>query len=278
MKTACYKMARPLIFMLLIMMGALFLSTDSVGASTILTPTSASWEIPIDFENDQLNANWIVRLWADDGSGGEILIMEEVTPLKCVAHGGVTIATEKASFDGVDDYFTCKVPSFADKVSEMSGGMLTVEGNPAECSLCKDPWAEVNAEPEFSSPDIGNPVYSYHPYDGSGYANPEVQFFIPSTNSEEFQTRFVLPDIETRSPSISSVGLSDRLRSEHECSGYGCAFTNLRNGALLNDEPTPFIDPMSLNQAILYIGHSRPDHTFFRGFIEKGNFDPGCRI
>ena len=290
MKTICRKVLRALTFMMMIIVGTIFLSVHSVGAKSsfqeynslssnnismmestnIIQPTYANWVVDVDFEFNQINADWIVRVWGDDSTGDQVLLIEQQIPLNCETHGNMLIVDEQAILDGVDDHFTCDLPSFANTVATLTNGEVVLPS----ASEYQEPWAEVNAILHDSEPYVGNPIFYIHPHGKPD--QPDMQFYAPNQDNMARLYFFVNNEKSISGIFDASSTSWNPLRSEVYYGEGSSIFRHWSNGGLHTQEPAPNIFSSSTKESTLYIGYSPAYNTYFKGKILNGSLDPGC--
>lgn len=253
------------IVLISLMVGVLlFMHTSRADATTY---DWAKWEIDYGFESGSLIAEWTVIV--GNGSGA---VLNDTTTLSCTAHNGAYVADGLAHFDGVDDHFSCVVPSFAAKVMNITGGALDISGC-TDCAFDND-YAMARASVRPISIGSGgitdkNPIV-YH---------PDIIYSVPSPNFSE--GRMLL---ESRGTFTKSALFDlDLFLKAHE-SGFVCTSsavlcsvghvldgTSISTG--LTGRPS---EGLTMTPTTLFIGHDPVMGSFFRGPMGRGWIDPGC--
>ena len=248
-----------------------------LGISFLLTPPTAQadpiydwakWKVEFDFVGNHLNAEWTVIVGGPDGS------IIHTQPLTCTAHGGVAIIGNVAHLDGVNDYFSCYMPSFAHTVHTVTSGTLNI-GNPANdgCTLIgpdDTAFAAFRGRPEYmvasSSP---NPVINH----------PDIQLAIPMSAVNEGSLTF-----QARGSNTQSTDFPIRA-PEHYLSLLACDASSTtscegahRVGGTIVTTQTVSTPPQILTtgEAYLYVGHTPGTSDYYKGTIETGVGDPSC--
>lgn len=257
------------------------------------------WEIQVDAPRNNLRVMFYARVYRQtDKNTAELQgeVAKDITTT-CNIFGGPTIADERITFDGIDDYISCPVPNYAEAFAQIEPLLAS-----CECHLTNDP---------FVGGDIA-PVYP---------ANPNSQTMSQPVITHEALEFDVITHHPTRAYSqlklfINNAGPQVTLQSENFrigkaagnqlWSGYNAyiykpamtgwkdfladVFTDVDGGhlngfSMLANNKAPVYDAAPLAPGFdigydttVYIGHNPAGHgTFYEGSMTKVFFDPGCR-
>src|SRR5215204_6207475 len=111
---------RTLLFLVLVLpLTPLATDADKAMAADPYT-IAGEWEITFDVRDGKMRAFWIGRVW-DYNGGDERIKVERIENISsgCTAYGEPVFGENEVTFDGEDDYITCKIPNFQAFFAEM---------------------------------------------------------------------------------------------------------------------------------------------------------------
>lgn len=253
----------------------LLLGVGMVGSETAVAqqPTGdrwATWEVAVDFPNDELLVQLLITIGRTDAkTGKESILHTLVKDLACNEHGYVEILNEVAHFQGDGSYFSCYMPDIAEIVSNMTKGEMQIG---AQCD-CKNPWALGTVTPEQnpSGAEPLQPIFYRH----------DIKFSTPLTTHGKSQLQF---DVDSVTAYSGNFVLGQP--------GYDvyAAFEPIPNspnqssvlfevdGVALTAAPSTINQPMNLSTGAteIYIGYDPANDVYFEGLMEKFRLDPAC--
>lgn len=156
-----------------------------------MAATLANWELRVNFPNNQLRVEWIVRLWENQNG---LPVVLSTTPFDlsnvCKITRGFTIRNERGIFDGRTSFIECPLPSFIDTVMEINPRFKF----PGDRSS-GDSW--ITAQVQIGVGEI-NPLFSH----------PDLRAFLPASGSGRGvltgHTELVMRDDRKQSVTTSS--------------------------------------------------------------------------
>lgn len=271
--------------LILLFMIATFAPTQSAAASQTFYD-SASYELQVDFPNNQIRANMVVRV-TGHANGAPFVNMFTI-PVKCAANQGVRIDNEQARF--VSQYkgaIACDLPSFAEAVYKLTNGGLKLE---SVCA-CRDPYLAANIslteDPKWTgNPDDRNPIF-YH---------PDVQFFAPyvdppnvaATRMNHSGAPQTMSAPYTLQQPLNAIWAGNDANLLLEFADLGGWHSFLKqhnlstlpgslfwaNGQQLNASSHSTDFPATTEAVTVYIGYNPVTQTYFDGTIERLAVDP----
>lgn len=220
----------------------------------------ARWFVEMSFPNDKPVATMTIEIYYESRSGTPILYTSDVFPISCLEVGSVEIANNIAIFDG-HGYFECTMPSFQEKVTDLTRGELQV---PDACT-CKLAYGV--ADFMFST-TAGNPIFTM----------PELQFSAPvqpyGVANYQLMVNGAVAESETFLP--NSKLQSGLGQIQQQGGGYAPEFSV--DGANLGSNPA-FIGgklEMPTNQTTFYVGFNPDNGDVLVGKLSGFVMDPGC--
>ncbi|MEZ4736312.1 MAG: hypothetical protein R3E79_55205 [Caldilineaceae bacterium] len=269
----------------LLCLAATLAPTQSAAAAQI-SYDAASYELQVDFPNNQIRANMVVRVTGH--VNGSPSVDTVVIPVKCTANQGVRIDNEQARFvSAYQGAITCDLPSFAEAVYKLTNGGLKL----AAVCTCRDPYLAANLSLTEDSkwtgnPDDRNPIF-YHPdvqffapyVDAPGVAATRMSHSgAPQTVSAPYALRQSLNAIWAGSNpdllfAFADFGGWHSFLQQHNLSTLpGSLFW--ANGQQLNASSRSTDFPATTDAVTIYIGYNPVTNTYFDGTIERLAVDP----
>ncbi|MEM7113021.1 MAG: hypothetical protein AAF614_11355 [Chloroflexota bacterium] len=227
----------------------------------------ASWEIEIDFVNNQPNA--VIFVEAGTYVGGQPYMLHSTQQsFPCHVVGSVEMADEQGHFDG-NGYLECESPNVVEIVDQMTGGQMGDLA--AECE-CKTPWAQVdltlNQNPAQTNPQ--NPIFS----------RSDLAIAVPLTGGSDAQVVFTV-DGETAVSDIFDPAKKDSVYADFNqqvaTKSYIPSFAV--NGASYAPSPAVIQNPslQTSNEAeTFYVGFDPDTGDLLEASIIRLRIDPGC--
>jgi hypothetical protein len=220
----------------------------------------ARWFVEMAFPNDQLVSNMTIEIYYKSRSGVPTVYLSEVYPISCQEIGSVEISNEIAVFDG-NGYFECTMPSFQDKVWDLTGGKLEL---PSSCT-CKLAYGIADL---MVSATAGNPIF----------AMPELQFSAPVQPFGSAQYQLIVNGTTTVSEAFWP---SHKLQTgigqlQQQGSGYAPNFSV--DGFGLGSTPA-FVGgqlEVPTDQTTFYVGFNPDNGDILIGKLGGFILDPGC--
>jgi hypothetical protein len=260
------------------------------GAASHGAIDEAGLEVHISFPNDQLLAQWHVRV-KRTLAGKVIFDRTERMALHCEVHGDVQIQDESALFQAADQsYIACTLPSLRETVYALTekepGGPFLLS---QQCD-CKTAW--VAAQVRLATPTApGAPTL----YDNPIFYHPDFQYYMPQVHgpndpmlhvqhnsvTEPFSGGFQAEDWNVVWSGIDGAEFLDNLGSWGDYfADYDLAkldgSRHWANGAVLRyaNEPSEF--QLTTDKTVIYIGHNPTTQTYGDLVVKNVDWDPPC--
>ena len=108
---------------------------------------AGEWEITFEVVSGNVKATWIGRVWEND-NGDEQLVAQRRVDISqdCQSFGNPTFSSDAVTFDGVDDYITCKIPDFRAIFATMSPQLAN-----CRCRFDGPPYASADISPVLTT-------------------------------------------------------------------------------------------------------------------------------
>lgn len=253
----------------------ILLVINQVSASS---PGYARWILDVSFDKSgashpsgkEIVAEWTVQIENQQGT----VITSSTEYLSCSKIGAVTIQGDKALFNG--GYVQCVMPSFADAVTQLTGGYLAIDANgTSQCANDDiDLWSQTNARPFANQPGL-HPVFNHPSFNFEIDNNTTV-----STKLESILWGATNPVTTETGPHTVTNGLDQFGARLQLCQLGQCTGKHRVNQA------TPLIEVVQypqnitprvfVEQTTVEIGLNPQTLDTFKGVIHTVSSDPGC--
>jgi hypothetical protein len=250
----------------------------------------AGLEVHIAFPNDQLQAEWHVRV-KRTLHGAVVFERTAVMRLRCELHGDVQIQDESALFRAVDQsYIACELPSLRETVYAMTkkepGGPIVLN---QQCD-CKNAWVAAKVKLESPTTAGGQTLH-----DNPLFYHPNFQYYVPLTAGPHDPLLHVQYDGVTQPFSgvfapedwnvlwtgidgaefLANLGPWGDYFADYELTKLPDAH-HWANGASLRDAVEPSEFQLTTDATVIYIGHNPVLGTYSDLVVNHLDWDPPC--
>lgn len=224
----------------------------------------AKWLVTLSFPNNQPLVELTTEIWYKPASGPAYLVTSQTDPLTCTVSGNLQISQGIAEFSGQES-IACQQPDMAQKIYQVSGGLLTVP----QLVPVRSPWVEGQVA-IASNAALNAPLPTFY--------HPDIQYGLVQVGPGSI-SQLLRVDGALSSSNATAQAVPFELRAEfkRQSNGsYKTLFTNNGVVAVGNPATIPAGLMLDLGATTIYFGYSPQSNSFFQGFIKTLTVDPGA--